>query len=102
MSVQDFLFNTDLVESAADLYYEDYYLKDVEDAVKILKYSDHGDEKINTYINNSDDATLMASVMKQSSASSTLKININCESFMAKMSWNENEKKWKLTKQTLD
>jgi hypothetical protein len=101
MSVQDYLFNTD-VESAADLYYEDYYLEDIQDAFKTLKYSDHGCEKINSFIYNSDDASLMASIMKQSSTSSSLRININCETFMAKMTWNESEKKWKLIKQNLD
>lgn len=100
-NIQDLLFNND-VDSAADLYYEDYYLEDVQAAVKILKYSDHGCEKINLFINNSDEATLMANIMKTSSTSSSLRININCESFMAKMTWNESDKKWKLIKQNLD
>lgn len=101
-NIQDLLFNTSDIDSAADLYYEDYYLEDVQAAVKVLKYSDHGCEKINSFITDSDEASLMASIMKQSSTSSSLRININCESFMAKMTWNESDKKWKLIKQNLD
>lgn len=86
----------------ADLYYEDSFMGEIIIAARTLKFSNHGCSTINKYISNISESELICDILKDSSKSSTIKFNIHCESFIAKMVWNENDSKWKYTKQILD
>ncbi len=86
----------------ADLYYEDSFMGEIITAARTLKFSNHGCNVINNYVSNISESDLICDILKDSSKSSVIKLNIHCENFIAKMSWNENDSKWKYTKQILD
>lgn len=94
-------FEYDPIEPA-DLYYEDSFMGEIIIAARTLKFSQHGCKIINEYIKNISESELICTILKDSSKSSIIKFNIHCENFIAKMTWNEIDTKWKYTKQIVD
>lgn len=100
---QDYL--TDLFEGSEDSYleyYNDFVLTELVFIVRDLKYRDHGCEKINNILLKKSEKELICEIINNYYQTNTVKLNFHCETFIAKMSWVENSKSWKIIKNILD
>lgn len=86
----------------SDFYYDDFILSDIQEAHNSLIYSDHECNIINNKIKEIDRNKIMYEILRLSSKSSTIKIILHCDIFIAKGNWLDEEKKWKFIKQNID
>jgi hypothetical protein len=92
----------DSFDDSYDYYYSDYVLSEISEAVQKLMYDDHGCEIVKKKLVSITESELICDIVNSYYKSNSIKLNIHCEVFIAKLTWIDSTKKWKLTKTILD